>query len=245
MRRRAAPARLHRLMGAGALRRPRTSTRCARKRSTRSARYAEAALEPERRSSPGASRVPVAAKVLDAADLVAATDAVLDAYLTEGRFADAFRAGLARAAEREHAVLVGSGSQANLLAVAAALLASARAPARARRRGDHRRDRLPDDGRARSTSTGLVPVYVDVEPDTYNPSLEAIAAAIGPRTRGDRARPHARQPVRRARRRGALPRARPRPDRGLLRRARLAHRRPPRRARSAPRRPTRSIPPTT
>ena len=31
---------------------------------------------------------------------------------------------------------------------------------------------------------GLVPVYVDVEPDTYNPSLEAIAAAIGPRTRG-------------------------------------------------------------
>ena len=31
---------------------------------------------------------------------------------------------------------------------------------------------------------GLVPVYVDVELDTYNPSLEAIAAAIGPRTRG-------------------------------------------------------------
>ena len=26
---------------------------------------------------------------------------------------------------------------------------------------------------------GLVPVYVDVEPDTYNPSLDAIAAAIG------------------------------------------------------------------
>ena len=30
---------------------------------------------------------------------------------------------------------------------------------------------------------GLRPVYVDVEPDTYNPSLEAVAAAIGPRTR--------------------------------------------------------------
>ena len=29
-----------------------------------------------------------------------------------------------------------------------------------------------------------MPVYVDVEPDTYNPSLETVAAAIGPRTRG-------------------------------------------------------------
>jgi CDP-4-dehydro-6-deoxyglucose reductase, E1 len=31
---------------------------------------------------------------------------------------------------------------------------------------------------------GLRPVYIDVEPDTYNPSLEAFAAAVGPRTRG-------------------------------------------------------------
>jgi CDP-6-deoxy-D-xylo-4-hexulose-3-dehydrase len=31
---------------------------------------------------------------------------------------------------------------------------------------------------------GLVPVYVDVEPDTYNPSLDQIADAVGPRTRG-------------------------------------------------------------
>ncbi len=31
---------------------------------------------------------------------------------------------------------------------------------------------------------GLVPVYVDVELGTYNPTPEAIAAAIGPRTRG-------------------------------------------------------------
>src|SRR5687768_7347042 len=82
-------------------------------------RYAEAALEPER-FNPGSSRVAVAAKVLDPADLVSATDAVLDASFTEGRFADELRAGFARAVERRHAVLVGSGSQANLLAVAAA-----------------------------------------------------------------------------------------------------------------------------
>jgi CDP-6-deoxy-D-xylo-4-hexulose-3-dehydrase len=31
---------------------------------------------------------------------------------------------------------------------------------------------------------GLVPVFVDVEPDTYNVDVEAIASMIGPRTRG-------------------------------------------------------------
>jgi CDP-6-deoxy-D-xylo-4-hexulose-3-dehydrase len=145
-------------------------------------RYAEAALAPEP-FTPGQSRVAVAAKVLDAADLVSAADAVLDASLTEGRFADAFRAGFTRAVERAHAVLVGSGSQANLLATAAAM--------------SHLQERPLQPGDEVITASvgfpttiapayqqGLVPVYVDVEPDTYNPSLDAIAAAIGPRTRG-------------------------------------------------------------
>jgi CDP-6-deoxy-D-xylo-4-hexulose-3-dehydrase len=145
-------------------------------------RYAEAALEPEP-FTPGRSRVPVAAKVLDAADLVSAAAAVLDADLTEGRFAVEFRERLARAAGREHTLLVGSGSQANLLAVAAST--------------SHLHDRPLRPGDEVITAAigfpttiapayqqGLVPVYVDVEPDTYNPSLEALAAAIGPRTRG-------------------------------------------------------------
>jgi CDP-6-deoxy-D-xylo-4-hexulose-3-dehydrase len=144
--------------------------------------YADAALA-EAPFAPGTTRVPVAAKVLDAEDLASAADAVLDASLTEGRFADAFRTGLARAAGRQHAVLVGSGSQANLLATAAALSHL------------HERPLRPGDEVitaavgfpttiAPAYQQGLVPVYVDVEPDTYNPSLEAIAEAIGPRTRG-------------------------------------------------------------
>jgi CDP-4-dehydro-6-deoxyglucose reductase, E1 len=145
-------------------------------------RYADAALAPQP-FAPGASRVAVAAKVLGAEELVSATEAVLDADLTEGRFAAAFRAGLATAAGRAHAVLVGSGSQANLLAVGAAT--------------SHLHDRPWQPGDEVISAAvgfpttvtpvyqyGLVPVYVDVEPDTYNPSLEAIAAAIGPRTRG-------------------------------------------------------------
>jgi CDP-6-deoxy-D-xylo-4-hexulose-3-dehydrase len=144
-------------------------------------RYAEAALEPAP-FEPGSSRVPVAAKVIAPDDLVSATDAVLDASFTEGRFADAFRTGFARAAGRDHAVLVGSGSQANLLAVTAATSHLHDEPLRA---GD---EVITAAIGFPTTVTpiyqnGLVPVYVDVEPDTYNPSLDAIGAAIGPRTR--------------------------------------------------------------
>jgi CDP-4-dehydro-6-deoxyglucose reductase, E1 len=144
-------------------------------------RYSEAALAPEP-FEPGASRIPIAAKVLDGDDLVALADAVLDGWLTEGRFAHAFAPAFSAAAGRAHAVLVGSGSQANLLAVAAA--------------GSHLHDRPLRPGDEVITAAigfpttvapvyqhGLTPVYVDVEPDTYNPSLEQIEAAIGPRTR--------------------------------------------------------------
>jgi CDP-6-deoxy-D-xylo-4-hexulose-3-dehydrase len=143
-------------------------------------RYAEA-LAPEP-FEPGRSTVPVAAKVVDADDLVALTDAVLDGWLTEGRFARAFADAFAATAGRRHAMLVGSGSQANLLAVAAAC--------------SHLHERPLQPGDEVVTAAigfpttvapvyqhGLVPVYVDVEPDTYNPSLAGVEAAIGPRTR--------------------------------------------------------------
>src|SRR5215207_4250071 len=188
-------------------------------------RYAEAALAPEP-FTPGESRVPVAAKVIDAGDLAAATDAVLDGHLTEGRFAAELRAGIARAGGRDHTVLVGSGSQANLLAVAAATSHL------------HERPLRPGDEVVTAAigfpttvtplyQYGLVPVYVDVEPDTYNPSLEAIAAAIGPRTRAlvlahTLGNPFDGPGVE------ALPRARARADRGLLRRPAVADRRPAR-----------------
>src|SRR5919108_3441425 len=79
-------------------------------------RYADAALAPAP-FRPGESPVPVSGKLLDAEDFVAIADAVLDGWLTEGRFAQRFRAAFARAAGRRHAEPVGSGSQANLLAV--------------------------------------------------------------------------------------------------------------------------------
>jgi CDP-4-dehydro-6-deoxyglucose reductase, E1 len=144
-------------------------------------RYAEAALAPEP-FEPGRSSVPVAAKVVDGADLVALADAVLDGWLTEGRFARAFSEAFAEEAGRRHAVLVGSGSQANLLATAAAC-------SHLHERPLQRGDEVLTAAIGFPTTVaplyqqGLVPVYVDVEPDTYNPSLDSLAAAIGPHTR--------------------------------------------------------------
>jgi CDP-6-deoxy-D-xylo-4-hexulose-3-dehydrase len=144
-------------------------------------RYADAAFSAGG-FTPGETPVPVAGRVIGAPELEALTEASLDGWLTEGRFARAFEAGFARAAGRAGTVLVGSGSQANLLAVAAACAATQERPLEP---GDE--VITPALGVPTTVTPvyqqGLVPVYVDVEPDTLNPTLEAIEAAIGPRTR--------------------------------------------------------------
>jgi CDP-4-dehydro-6-deoxyglucose reductase, E1 len=143
--------------------------------------YAEEALA-EQPFARGRTTVPVAAKVIGAPELEALVDASLDGWLTEGRFAQRFAPALARAAGREHALLVGSGSQANLLAVAAAGSHLHERPLRA---GDE--VVTPALGFSTTVSPiyqqGLVPVYVDVEPDTLNPTLDAFADALSERTR--------------------------------------------------------------
>ena len=64
----------------------------------------------------GESSVPVAGKVLDAADLRNLIDASLDCWLTTGRFAAQFEKQFARYFDIRGASLVNSGSSANLLA---------------------------------------------------------------------------------------------------------------------------------
>jgi CDP-6-deoxy-D-xylo-4-hexulose-3-dehydrase len=144
-------------------------------------RYAEEAL-PRAEFVAGETTVPVAGRVIGPPELEALVDASLDGWLTEGRFAARFAPAFAREAGRERALLVGSGSQANLLAVAGAcsrLLEWPLAPG----------DEVITPALGFSTTIaplyqfGLVPVFVDVELDTLNPSLDAFADAIGDRTR--------------------------------------------------------------
>ena len=145
-------------------------------------RYAEEALRPAE-FVPGETTVPVAGRVIGAPELEALVDASLDGWLTEGRFAARFGPAFAHAAGREHALLVGSGSQANMLAVAGAC-------SRLRERPLAPGDEVITPALGFSTTIapiyqlGLMPVFVDIELDTLNPSLDAFADAIGERTRG-------------------------------------------------------------
>jgi CDP-4-dehydro-6-deoxyglucose reductase, E1 len=144
-------------------------------------RYAEEALA-GREFVPGETTVPVAGRVIGPPELEALVDASLDGWLTEGRFAARFAPAFAQAAGRDHALLVGSGSQANLLAVAAACSPLREHPLR-------RGDEVVTPALGFSTTIapiyqhGLVPVFVDVEMDTLNPSLDTFADAIGENTR--------------------------------------------------------------
>jgi CDP-6-deoxy-D-xylo-4-hexulose-3-dehydrase len=109
-------------------------------------------------------------------------DAALDGWLTEGRFAAKFTEAFATVTGRKHALPVGSGSQANLLALAGGLSHLHEQPLRPG-------DEVITPAVAFPTTVnpiyqlGLVPVYVDVEVEALNPSLDQISDAVGPRTR--------------------------------------------------------------
>jgi CDP-6-deoxy-D-xylo-4-hexulose-3-dehydrase len=138
---------------------------------------------PARSFEPGVTPIPVSGRVFDAEEVVTLVDSALDFWLTAGRFAQQLERGLARYLGIRHAILCNSGSSANLLALSA--LTSDRLGERALSPGD---EVLTVAAGFPTTvnpilQNGLVPVFVDVEPATGNVSVEALAAAVGPRTR--------------------------------------------------------------
>ncbi|WP_312945250.1 lipopolysaccharide biosynthesis protein RfbH [Stutzerimonas kunmingensis] len=145
-------------------------------------RYAELQMAP-RPFVTGQSLVPPSGKVIGAGELQAMTDAVLDGWLTTGRFNEAFEKRLARYLGRRCVLTTNSGSSANLLAFSA--LTSPRLGERAIHKGDE------VIGVAAGFPTtvnpilqfGAVPVFVDVELGTYNIDPSLVEAAIGPRTK--------------------------------------------------------------
>ena len=132
---------------------------------------------------PGQHAVPPSGKVIGAPELQAMTEAVLDGWLTTGRFNQAFEKRLARYLGRRGVLTANSGSSANLLAFSA--LTSPRLGDRAIRKGDE------VIGVAAGFPTtvnpilqfGAVPVFVDIEMGTYNVDPALIEAAISPRTK--------------------------------------------------------------
>jgi len=116
-------------------------------------------------------------------EINAALDCLLSTYVTMGPKVKAFEAEYAKAFGWKHAVMVNSGSSANLLAVAA--LTNPRCE-----NGLRPGDEVIVPALSWSTTVwplvqcGLVPVIVDIDPDTLNIDPGEIEKAIGPRTRG-------------------------------------------------------------
>jgi CDP-4-dehydro-6-deoxyglucose reductase, E1 len=138
---------------------------------------------PARPFVPGTTPVPVSGKVFDGDDVRSLVDASLDFWLTTGRFARDFERSLAQFVGVRHALLVNSGSSANLLAVAA--LASPMLGERRLQPGDE----VITCATGFPTTLnpilqyGLVPVFLDVEIGTYNIDVARLEEAVGPRTR--------------------------------------------------------------
>jgi CDP-6-deoxy-D-xylo-4-hexulose-3-dehydrase len=138
---------------------------------------------PRREFEPGRSAVPVSGRVFDEDDLQHLVDASLDFWLTTGRFADQFERAFARRVGVREARLVNSGSSANLIAISA--LTSPTLGDRQLKPGDE----VITVAAGFPTTVNpilqnqLVPVFVDIEPGTWNVDVSQLEAALSPRTR--------------------------------------------------------------
>lgn len=132
---------------------------------------------------PGETPIPVSGKVLDARDFQMMTEAVLDGWLTTGRFAADFERKFAQFFGLRHAMLVNSGSSANLLAMSAftspALEGAELKPG----------DEVITVAAGFPTTVNpiiqnrLVPVFIDVELGTYGPDVSQLERALSTRSR--------------------------------------------------------------
>jgi len=138
---------------------------------------------PKQEFVPGQSAVPVSGRVYDGADISMLVDSSLDFWLTTGRFAEEFEKTFAEFVGTRHALLCNSGSSANLLALSA--LTSDKLGDRQLKPGDE----VVTVAAGFPTTVNpivqnnLVPVFVDIELATYDPTPERLHAAIGPKTK--------------------------------------------------------------
>lgn len=132
---------------------------------------------------PGKSRIPYAGRIFDEKELVNLVDSSLDFWLTAGRYARKLEKQLAEFVGVKHALLVNSGSSANLLAISA--LTSPLLKERRLKPGDE----------VITTACGfpttlnpilqnqLNPVILDVELGTYNIDTTKLKKAITKKTK--------------------------------------------------------------
>ena len=144
--------------------------------------YHEVAFAP-RDFVPGESQVLYAGRVFDEEEVVKLVDSSLDFWLTAGRFSAQFERRFAKFFGRRHALLVNSGSSANL--VACSTLTSPDLGERRLQPGDEvitAASGFPTTVNP-IIQNGAVPVFLDVDIPTYNVDVRQLEEALSDRTR--------------------------------------------------------------
>lgn len=128
-------------------------------------------------------RITYASRVYDEKEMCALTDAMLDFWLTTGRFSEQFEKEFAQWIGVKYAHLVNSGSSANLIAFS--VLTAPELGERQIKRGDE----VITVACAFPTTVdpilqyGAVPVFVDVTVPQYNIDVTKLEAALSPKTK--------------------------------------------------------------
>ena len=137
----------------------------------------------EKEFIPGNSEIPVTGKVFGKKELVSAVSASLDFWLTAGPYTEKFESEFAKKVGMRHSFMVNSGSSANLLALTSLL-----SPKMGERKINPGDEVITVAAGFPTTVTpilqnNLVPVYVDVDLETYVANDDQIEAAISPKTK--------------------------------------------------------------
>jgi len=132
---------------------------------------------------PGTTRVRYSGRVFDEQELIELVNSGLDFWLTAGHYAAGFEKAFSAYHKVKHCALTNSGSSANLLAVCA--LTSPKLGEKRLKPGD---EVITVAAGFPTTITpiiqnNLVPVFVDIEPDTLNIAPGQIEAAVSEKTR--------------------------------------------------------------
>lgn len=146
------------------------------------ARYYHDFKEKKADFQPG-DRISYASRVFDEKEMCALTDAMLDFWLTTGRFSDEFEKAFAKWIGVKHAHLVNSGSSANLIA-----FMTLTAPELGERQIKRRDEVITVACGFPTTVTpilqyGAVPVFVDVTVPQYNIDVAQLEAALSEKTK--------------------------------------------------------------
>ena len=138
---------------------------------------------PQQEFVPGVSTIPVSGKLIDHNELIAITDAALDAWFTTGRFNSEFEKNLAKYIGVKHLITVNSGSSANL--VAFSVLTASEHGEKAIKPGD---EVITVAASFPTTINpiiqyGAIPVFLDVDIPTYEIKIEDLEKALSPKTK--------------------------------------------------------------